>query len=279
MMSIDDQDRAPITVDLARLPELLSTLRLPTIARLWAQLGERSDREGWPAARYLATLLEHELAVRYQRRIQRHLQEADLPAGKSLTTFDFASVPMVNMSQINALAAGGSWLDKGANILAFGPPGVGKSHLSAGLGQALVEKGYRVLFTRTTDLVQRLQAARRDLSLESLMEKLDKYDLLILDDISYVRKDQAETSVLFELISARYERRSLLITANKPFGQWDEIFPDKAMTVAAIDRLVHHAVILEINTESYRRKTAVSRASGSSSTSKTKKSTQDDSDE
>jgi len=279
MMSIDDQDRAPITVDLARLPELLSTLRLPTIARLWAQLGERSDREGWPAARYLATLLEHELAERYQRRIQRHLQEADLPAGKSLTTFDFASVPMVNMSQINALAAGGSWLDKGANILAFGPPGVGKSHLSAGLGQALVEKGYRVLFTRTTDLVQRLQAARRDLSLESLMEKLDKYDLLILDDISYVRKDQAETSVLFELISARYERRSLLITANKPFGQWDEIFPDKAMTVAAIDRLVHHAVILEINTESYRRKTAVSRASGSSSTSKTKKSTQDDSDE
>ena len=183
------------------------------------------------------------------------------------------------MSQINALAAGGSWLDKGANILAFGPPGVGKSHLSAALGRALVEKGYRVLYTRTTDLVQRLQAARRDLLLESLMDKLDKYDLLILDDISYVRKDQAETSVLFELISARYERRSLFITANKPFGQWDEIFPDKAMTVAAIDRLVHHAVILEINTESYRRKTAVSRAPGSSSTSKTKKSTQDDSDE
>jgi len=282
MMSTADQGRdpiAPITVDLARLPELLTALRLPTIARLWAQLAERSDREGWPAARFLATLLELELAERYQRRIQRHLQEAELPVGKSLTTFDFASVPTVNMSQINALAAGGSWLDKGANILAFGPPGVGKSHLSAALGRALVEKGYRVLYTRTTDLVQRLQAARRDLLLESLMDKLDKYDLLILDDISYVRKDQAETSVLFELISARYERRSLFITANKPFGQWDEIFPDKAMTVAAIDRLVHHAVILEINTESYRRKTAVSRAPGSLSASKTKKSTQDDSDE
>jgi DNA replication protein DnaC len=283
---MDDQNRDPITVDLARLPELLTALRLPTIARLWAQLAERSDREGWPAARYLATLLEHELAERHQRRIQRHLQEADLPPGKSLATFDFASVPMISMSQINALAAGGSWLDKGANILAFGPPGVGKSHLAAGLGQALVEKGYRVLFARTTDMVQRLQAARRDFSLESLMDKLDKYDLLILDDISYVRKDQAENSVLFELISARYERRSLLITANKPFGKWDEIFPDKAMTVAAIDRLVHHAVILEINTESYRRKTAISRAPGSSSAAEsttaqpnTKKSTQDDSDE
>jgi DNA replication protein DnaC len=268
-MTIGDQAYEPITVDLARLPTLLTTLRLPTIGRLWSQLAERSDREGWPAARYLATLLEHELAERYQRRIQRHLQEADLPAGKSLATFDFAAVPMINMSQISALAAGGSWLDKGANILAFGPPGVGKSHLAAALGQALVEKGYRVLFTRTTDMVQRLQAARRDFALESVMDKLDKYDLLILDDISYVRKDQAETSVLFELISARYERRSLLITANQPFGKWDDIFPDKAMTVAAIDRLVHHAVILEINTESYRRKTAISRASNPASAKET----------
>jgi DNA replication protein DnaC len=238
---------------------LLTTLHLPTIGQLWADFAERSDREGWPAARYLATLLEHELAERFQRRIQRHLQDAHLPAGKSFATFDFASVPMINKSQITALAAGGSWLDKGANLLAFGPPGVGKSHLAAALGQTLIENGYRVLFTRTTDMVQRLQAARRDLTLASVMDKLDKYDLLILDDLSYVRKDQAETSVLFELISARYERRSLLITANQPFGSWDEIFPDKAMTVAAIDRLVHHAIILEMNTDSYRRKAAVSR--------------------
>ena len=171
---------------------------------------------------------------------------------------------MINKSQITVLAAGGSWLDKGANLLAFGPPGVGKSHLAAALGQTLIENGYRVLFTRTTDMVQRLQAARRDLTLASVMDKLDKYDLLILDDLSYVRKDQAETSVLFELISARYERRSLLITANQPFGSWDETFPDKAMTVAAIDRLVHHAVILEMNADSYRRKAAITRMSGSS---------------
>ena len=120
----------------------------------------------------------------------------------------------------------------------------------------------RVLFMRTTDLVQRLQVARRELGLEAAITKLDKYQLLILDDIAYVTKDQAETSVLFELIAARYERRSLLITANQPFGEWGKIFPDQAMTLAAIDRLVHHATILEMNVESYRRKAALKRKRG-----------------
>src|SRR5262249_52622299 len=161
--------------------------------------------------------------------------------------------------QIAALASGDSWLDKGANLLIFGPPGGGKSHLGAALGLALIENGWRVLFARTTDLVQRLQIARRDLSLEAAIARLDKYHLLILDDLAYVTKDQAETSVLFELISARYERRSLLITANQPFGEWGKIFPDQAMTLAAIDRLVHHAIIFEMNVESYRRKTAIER--------------------
>jgi len=121
-----------------------------------------------------------------------------------------------------------------------------------------------VLFMRTTDLVQRLQVARRELGLEAAITKLDKYQLMILDDIAYVTKDQAETSVLFELIAARYERRSLLITANQPFGEWGKIFPDQAMTLAAIDRLVHHATILEMNVESYRRKAALKRKRGSS---------------
>ncbi len=123
----------------------------------------------------------------------------------------------------------------------------------------MVEHGYRVLFTRTTDLVQRLQTARQALSLESTIEKLDKYHLIILDDLCYVRRDQAETSVLFELIASRYERRSLLVTANQPFGDWTNVFPDAAMTLAAIDRLVHHATILEMNVESYRRRSAVDR--------------------
>ena len=143
-----------------------------------------------------------------------------------------------------------------------GSPGAGKSHLGAALGLALVESGWRVLFTRTTDLVQRLQTARRDLQLEAAIARLDKYHLLILDDLAYVSKDQAETSVLFELIAARYERRSLLITANQPFGDWAKVFPDQAMTLAAVDRLVHHATIFEMNVESYRRRTALERKRG-----------------
>jgi DNA replication protein DnaC len=139
----------------------------------------------------------------------------------------------------------------------FGPPGGGKSHLAAAIGLTLIENGWRVLFTRTTDLVQKLQVARRELQLESAIDKLNKYDLLILDDLAYVTKDQAETSVLFELISARYEHRSILITANQPFGEWNRIFPDPAMTLAAVDRLVHHATIFEMNVESYRRRTAL----------------------
>ena len=152
---------------------------------------------------------------------------------------------MVNKAQITALAAGDGWLEKGANILLFGPSGCGKSHLGSALGYALIENGYRVLFTRTTDLVQRLQVARQNLSLETTIEKLDKYHLIVLDDLCYVRKDQAETSALFELIAARYERRSLLVTSNQPFGEWTSVFPDAAMTLAAVDRLVHHAIILD----------------------------------
>ena len=169
---------------------------------------------------------------------------------------------MVSKAQVMALAAGDSWLEKGANLLMFGPPGGGKSHLAAALGLALVENGWRVLFARTTDLVQKLQAARRDLLLESAIAKLDKYHLLILDDLAYVTKDQAETSVLFELIGARYERRSMLVTANQPFGEWGRIFPDQAMTLAAVDRLVHHAIIFEMNVESFRRRAAIDRKRG-----------------
>ncbi|MBD2620147.1 ATP-binding protein [Synechocystis sp. FACHB-898] len=248
-----------LQVDTARLPLLLHELRLPTIAAMWQQFTDRADREGWPAARLLATLAELELADRARRRIQRHLVEARLPPGKTLDSFNFAAVPMVSRAHVTALAAGDAWLDRGANILLFGPSGSGKSHLAAALGHALVEKGYRVLFTRATDLVQRLQAARQALALESAIEKLDKYHLIILDDLCYVRKDQAETSVLFELIASRYENRSLLVTSNQPFGAWTNVFPDAAMTLAAVDRLVHHATILEMNVESYRRRSAENR--------------------
>jgi len=254
--------RATSAVDTARLGVLLNELRLPTIKTVWPRFAEQADKEGWPAARFLAAIAEHELAERDRRRIERHLAEARLPPGKTLDGFDFDAVPMLSKAQVIAVAAGDAWLAQGANLLLFGPPGGGKSHLAAAIGLALVEGGRKVLFTRTTDLVQKLQVARRELSLEAAIGRLDRFDLLILDDLAYVTKDQAETSVLFELISARYERRSLLITANQPFGEWGKVFPDPAMTLAAVDRLVHHATIFELNVESYRRRVALDRKRG-----------------
>jgi DNA replication protein DnaC len=235
---------------------MLGELRLPTIKRLAEYLCAQSDREGWRAHRLLEALLEHELAEREARRLDRHRTESGLSPDKRLSNFDFAAVPSVSKAQVSALAEGTEWLDRGANVLLFGPPGVGKSHLVCALGHALIDAGRRVLFMRCGDLVQRLQAARRDLRLPQELAKLDRFDLLILDDLSYVRKDQAETSVLFELIAERYEHKSLAITANTPFSQWGDVFVEPAMTLAAVDRLVHHSTILEMNVESYRRRCA-----------------------
>src|SRR5689334_12858757 len=194
--------------DTARIELLLAELRLPAIKLVWASLAAQADKEGWPAGRFLAALAEHEIAERSRRRLERHLAEARLPPGKTLDTFDFEAVPMVSKAQVMALAAGDAWVNNGANLLLFGPPGGGKSHLAAALGFALIENGWRVLFTRTTDLVQRLQIARRDLALEAAIAKLDKYQLLILDDLAYVTKDQAETSVLWSTASPRSRKSS-----------------------------------------------------------------------
>ena len=160
-------------LDAARIELLLSELRLPAIKLMWAKFAEQADKEGWPAARFLAALAEHEIADRGRRRIERHLAEARLPVGKTLSSFDFEAVPMVSKAQVMALTAGDSWLEKGANLLLFGPPGGGKSHLAAAIGLALVENGWRVLFMRTSDLVQRLQIARRELALESALERAE----------------------------------------------------------------------------------------------------------
>lgn len=243
--------------DAAAVPIMLTELRLPTIKRLWSDLAEQSNREGWPAERFLGVLLGHEMAERETRRLARTRADSQLPPGKSLAEFDFAAVSMVSKAHVMALAEADTWIAQGHNILAFGPPGAGKTHMIAGIGHALIDRGYKVLFVRTSELVQRLQAARRDLRMPAELAKLDRFDLLILDDLSYARRDQAETSVLFELIAERYERKSIAITANAPFSQWDQVFPDKAMTVAAVDRLVHHATILEMNVDSYRRRAAL----------------------
>lgn len=156
-----------------------------------------------------------------------------------------------------------AWLTRSENLLLFGPSGVGKTHLSAAVGQAMVALGKRVKFLPATTLVQQLQQAKLQLQLPAWLSKLDRYDLLIIDDIGYVKKTEAETSVVFELIAHRYERKSLLITTNQPFSQWDSIFSDSMMTVAAIDRLVHHATIIELQAESFRKQAALARSKAS----------------
>ena len=186
------------------------------------------------------------------------LSRHGLLPGKTLENFDFDAVPMVPRAKVGIMRRrrmaarrcqpdpdGATWRGQVALV-------VGHRHEPDG-------ERLEVMFTRTSDLVQRLQVARRELALEAAINRLDRFDLLILDDLAYVTKDQAETSVLFELISARYERRSLLITANQPFGEWNKVFPDPAMTLAAVDRLVHHSTIFELNVESYRRRTALQR--------------------
>ncbi len=244
-------------VDPPALDLLLKQLRLPSMRALWRSFTERADREDWSSARLLAALASQEVADRERRRFERHRAEAKLPRGKTLDNFDFNLVPAVSKARVGVLASGDIWLEEAANVLLFGPPGTGKSHLAAGIGLKLVENGYRVLYQRTSSLVQRLQAARRDLALDAAIAKLYKYHLVILDDFSYATCEGTETSVLFELIGARYENRSLLVIANEPFSAWDKIFGGEALTVAAVDRLVHRSHVFELNVESYRRRAAV----------------------
>jgi DNA replication protein DnaC len=204
--------------DATFLASLLTELRLPSSARNWRRIAESADRDGWPAQKTIAALMEIEVAERASRRIQRHRDQSEAPPGKTFASFDFDVAPGVRKQQLLSLGAGGDWIRNGDNLLLFGKSGTGKSHAMAAVCQALIDAGKRVLFTRTIDIVQRLQTARRDLSLIDALEKLDKFDLIVLDDLSYVRKDQAETSVLFELIAHRYERHSIAITANQAFS-------------------------------------------------------------
>ena len=244
---------------LSSLPVLLKELRLSGFVKHWEVLAQKSIDEQWLPQEYLAKLCEEESSVRYHNRVSRMIREAKLPPAKSLSSFNYSDVSSIKKSQVDYLFQDVSWVHQANNLLLFGPSGVGKTHLAAGLGYALIEKNIRVKFLTATTLVQSLQKAREELVLTEALNKLDKYAVLILDDIGYVKKSEMESQVLFELIAHRYETGSIIVTSNHPFSQWDQIFDDNMMTVAAIDRLVHHATILEFKAESYRKKESLKR--------------------
>jgi DNA replication protein DnaC len=250
----------PVTTPYESLTTLLKRLKLNHFLSDWQTIEHRATQENWSYAQFLLALAEGEASRRDQARIVRALSEAQLPCAKSWSNFEFSHVPSLNPAVVMQLAQSTDWLDNASNILIFGPSGTGKTHVSIALGRSMIELGQRVKFLPATTLVQQLQQAKLQLQLPTLLLKLDRYDLLILDDLGYVKKTEAETSVLFELIAHRYERRSLLITANQPFSQWETIFTDSIMTVAAIDRLIHHATILEMNAQSFRKQAAVERS-------------------
>lgn len=246
--------------DPVTLPVLLKALRLPAFARHWQRISETAQAEGWSAPQFLAWLCEQELAERETRRIQRFAHQSQLPGAKTLACFDFKHAKGADPRRVRALAEDTDWVTEGHNLIVFGPSGVGKSHLAAAIGHALIEKGVRVRYTTATTLVQHLQSARQALKLPDALVKLDKFAVLIVDDLGYVKKNEQETSVLFELIAHRYESASLIVTANQPFSDWDQVFTDTMMTVAAVDRLIHHATIIELKNDSYRRREAAARA-------------------
>jgi DNA replication protein DnaC len=239
-----------------KLPVLLKSLKLSQTGKLWKDKGVEAKEKGWSHSSYLTILCEEEVADRYHKRVQRYIRESHLPPSKTLSSFNFLAAETINKLQIEDFATDTDWINQSKNLLFFGASGVGKTHLAAAIGYSLIEKDVRVKFVTAMEIVQTLQKAKQDLVLIDALSKLDKFQLLIIDDIGYVKKSDRETQVLFELIAHRYESGSLIITANQPFSEWDSIFSDRLMTVAAIDRIVHHATIIQCNDESFRKKCA-----------------------
>jgi len=245
--------------DTPTLEMLLRALRLPSFVAYHEETARKAEKAGWRFERYLHHLAELELADRERRRTERLLKQSGLPKEKTLDMLELGRFPDKVSRQIPTLCQGG-FVERAENVLVFGLPGRGKTHLVCAMGHELVARGYRVLFVPTFKLVQRLLVAKRDLTLEAELRKLDRFDAVILDDIGYIQQDRDEMEVLFTFLGERYERRSVLITSNLVFSQWDRIFKDALTTAAAIDRVVHHATILEVNLKkSYRAEAAQKR--------------------
>ena len=234
---------------------MLRSLKPPGFASQFEEVARRARREGESFEMMLHDLATLELENRRLRRIARNLKASRLPSTKTLATLELTRLPVRVRGQLSSLCEG-DFLRNGTNVLAFGLPGRGKTHSLAAIGHELIQRGYRVLFVPTFQLVQRLLVAKRDLVLEAELKRLDRFDAVILDDIGYVQQDRAEMEVLFTFLADRYERRSVLISSNLVFSQWDRIFQDPMTTAAAIDRVVHHSVILELTGPSFRAEVA-----------------------
>ena len=251
----------PVTVG-DRITTLLTGFLLTTAAR---ELVSRFvDAEQQPALPLLLEVLELEAEERRDRRITRLRRASKLPPGKTFATLDEGRLPPGLVRKLHELADG-DFLEDASNVLAFGLPGVGKSHAMCAIGHALVDRGHAVLFMPTYSLVQELLAAKRNLELPRALRKLDHYAVLLLDDVGYVQQSPDEAEILFTLLAERYERRSVVITSNLIFAQWDRIFRDQMATAAAIDRLVHHSVLLEFDVPSFRTEHAKRRGKAAAS--------------
>jgi DNA replication protein DnaC len=229
----------------------LRELHLPAVRRCFEDQARHAERETLSYEQYLLDLIERECQERREHRIARLLQGSKLPLEKTMDNFDLQRLPAKAGRQVKTLLDG-SFLDRRENVLAFGNPGSGKTHLLSALGQELIRRGRRVAFTMCAGLVQDLLRAKKDLRLSRAIKKLAYYEALVIDDLGYVQQSREEMEVLFTLLAERYERGSVLLTSNLPFSKWEAIFKDPMTTAAAIDRLVHHSVILELNISSYR---------------------------
>jgi len=238
------------------LTQLLHRVQLHHTAAEVEDLSARAAREGLSHVAFLQAFVEQEASYREQRRFERLLRESRLPREKTLAQLDLGQFGPILAQQIERLQSG-AFLAQAANVIAVGKPGTGKSHLAAAIGHQLIRQGHTVLWTSTAALVQQLLAAKRDLHLPRELARLDRFACLILDDIGYVQHNRDEMEVLFTLLAERYERRSVILTTNLVFSEWDRIFKDPMTTMAAIDRVVHHSVILDMmGLESYRARAA-----------------------
>lgn len=244
-----------------KLADCFKALFLSGVRDYYEELSHVAEQETLRYEDYLLELLLREREVRYNKRIARLLKESKLPLEKNLENFDLKRLPPKLQHKVKTLL-NGSFVDSRDNILAFGNPGSGKTHLLCAIGLELVQKNRRVRYTTSSLLVQELLIAKRDLELEKLLNKLARFDVIIIDDFGYVQQSREEMEVLFTLMNYRYERGSIMITSNLPFSKWESIFKDPMTTAAAIDRLVHHSVILEMNIPSYRMEAAKERKTG-----------------